>query len=209
MKKPKKFLAFIENHDESWGFFFTYLFVSLFLSYYFNLGFFVLLLIVHVFIDFLKHWHSNNRITNHARAAFVYALRDGFLFDAVFILACLNLGFAFHIIIGAGFSRGIKLASSETVDAVLRAIPRISAADWIVEHIATVSSYIRENDKKRVYMPPRLTNYEKTLITIGVLCIALIFVLPVITQQSYDTLFSYMYHELVPFVVHPGQPISE
>lgn len=203
MKKPKKLLAFIDGHDESWGFFFVYLFASLFLSYYFNLGFFILLLCVHMFLDFLKHWHSNNRATNHARAAFLYALRDGFLFDAVFILGSLNLGFLFHVIIAAGFSRGIKLASSETVDAVLRAVPRFISADWIVEHVATVSSYLREHDKRRVFMSPRMTNYEKTLVVLGCFFIALLFVLPVVMNESYATLFTYMRHELIPFVAHP------
>jgi hypothetical protein len=203
MKKPKKILAFIDRHDENWVFFFVYLALSIILSLFFNIGFFLLLVLVHVLLDFLKHWHSSNRTTNHARHAFLYAMRDGFLFDFVLLLIGFAIGYIFHLTLAVGVSRGVKLASSDAVDTLFRALPRIVAADWVVEKIAILSAYVREHDKRKVYMPPRLTNFEKTLIATGVLLLGIILVLPVATNQSYESLWLYTQREIIPFVSAP------
>lgn len=194
----QKILHFIEEHDESWVFFFVYLVMSILLSIFFNLGFFLMLMLVHLALDFIKHWKSANRHTNRFWRALEYALRDGFLLDFVLLLLAFSFGFILEFAFAIGLSRGVKVASSIRVQNLLRAVPRVVVGNWIVENVTQLTIYLNEHDKKKVYMPVRMTRFEKFLVASMVVVTVLIFFLPIITGDNYQVLGEYFVREFSP-----------
>lgn len=204
MARTPRFVSYMSEHDESWLFFFLYMILSIFLSLFFNLGFFVILIVIHLMLDFLKHWHSGNRKTNSARQALVYTLRDGFLLDFLLLLIGFAFGYVLETTFAVGISRGVKLASSINFRSVLRAVPRIFVANWVVENVASLTVWLNEHDKVKTFMPPRVTKFEKFILGAIVFVVVIIVALPVISGEGYPHLLDYAWSELIPRAVHEG-----
>ncbi|MFC1640528.1 hypothetical protein ACFL2D_00605 [Patescibacteria group bacterium] len=198
MTRTDRLIHFLSEHDESWVFFFAYLVASILLSMYFNLGFFLILVLVHLFLDFLKHWHSSNRKTNRMLYAAYYSIRDGFLFDLFLFLVAFSIGYMLEATIAIGLSRGVKIATSLRVQTILRALPRIFIADWILENIVQVTIYLHEHDKKKTFLPVRMKLFERFLLVGITAMVVLIAFLPFVMGDTINGLFDYMRVELIP-----------
>ena len=198
MTKLERIVRYIDDHDEQWLFFFAYLALSIYLSFFLNLGFFVILLVIHVLLDFLKHLHSSNRKTNQLRHAFVYAVRDGLVFDLFLLLLAFIFGYIFEATLAVGLSKGVKLANSPGVRAFLRAVPRVFLANWVIENIVVLTLYLNEHDKKKTYMAVKMTRFEKVIVSLMGVALVALFFLPPIFGESYSHLVDYAMRELVP-----------
>lgn len=192
-------VRWISRHDENWPFFFIYLFVSIVLSIYFNLGFFLLLIFVHLLLDLVKHWHSNNRKTNHFRYALMYAFRDGFLLDFFLLVVAFAFGYIFHFTFAVSIANGARLLRFVELEDMLRVLSRVIVADWLVTHISWLALYVREIDQRKFYMPPRLQRHEILMIVGSFIILGALLTLPLLTFSNYETLWAYTQKEFTLF----------
>lgn len=189
-------VRWISEHDDNWPFFFLYIALSIVLSVYFNLGFFLVLILIHFLLDFVKHWHSNNRKTNHTKYALLYAFRDGFLLDFFLLVVAFAFGYIFHFTFAVSISNGVRLLRLVELEDFLRVLSRLVVADWVITHISWLALYVREIDMRRIYMPPRLQRHEILMLVGILLIVGCTLLLPALSFSDYGTLKEYALKEM-------------
>lgn len=191
-------VKWISRHDDNWAFFVGYMVLSVVLSVFFNLGFFLILIIVHFLLDLVKHWHSNNKKTDDFWYALQFALRDGFLLDFFLLVLAFAFGYAFHFTFAVAISNGTRLFALVEIEDLLRILSRVFVADWVVTNIAWLSKHMREIDTGKIYMSPDLLRHEALMIVGSILIVAALVLVPIITGTGYESLVGYTQKELIP-----------
>lgn len=191
-------VKWISRHDDNWVFFVGYIVLSIVLSVFFNLGFFLILIVVHFLLDLVKHWHSNNKKTDDFWYAFQFALRDGFLLDFFLFVIAFAFGYVFHFTFAVAISNGARLFALVEIEDIVRILSRLVIADWVISHIAWLAKYVREIDTRKIYMPPDLLRHEVMMVLGSLVIIGALVLLPLVTGTGFETLTEYARKELIP-----------
>ena len=206
-KRPNKLAHFLVTHDYSRLFFISYLLLSVGLSIIFNLGFFVLLAVIHYCMDIYKYRHGGLGY----RTSMVASLRDCMV-DVMFIF----IGYASAIVFQAGFGIGIArsiaaeerlLISLRTEEQVLvkslktlKLIPKI----FLGERAFEATSYMLTASEQRKALNPGkfkhkpLNAFEKGMLTIIAICTLFFFAAPYIYDISLSSVFHIIVGETIP-----------
>ena len=213
-KRPNRFVHFLLTHDYSKLFFITYLLLSVGLSIIFNLGFFVLLAVMHYCMDIFKYRHGGLDY----KTSLVASLRDCMV-DVMFIF----IGYASAIVFQVGFGMGIarSIVAEERLLVSLRAeeqilvkslktiklLPKIFIGERAIEatsYMLTASNQ-RKRGKPGKFQHKPLNHFEKIMIAISAVCVVFFFAAPsiyditlldvlhIIVKESIPTLESHFF----------------
>jgi hypothetical protein len=191
-------VRWVSKHDENWPFFFLYLAASILLTLLFNLGFFLVLIFIHFLLDFIKHWHSGNRKTDHVRYAALYAFRDGFLLDFFLLVIAFAFGYVFHFTFAVSIANGTRLLTFLEIEDIVRVLSRVVLADWIVTHISWLSRHMKQMDTGKLYMSETLIRHEVLMMVGIVLILGSTLLIPYISGSGFEPFWAYTKQELIP-----------
>lgn len=188
-KQPNMVSYLISIHDESLWFSFLYLLAAVLLSYFLNLGFFIILVLVHLTLDVAKH-----RIAGSSPAkSLFYAFREGIV-DVAFIFIGLAMGLYTQVAIGIGATKALFSAQSLRF---IRALPRITPGKHLVSSFTTLFVHF---DKKRkpIALDRNFTTLEKFFLGVLLFFILAVLTTPLFIEITPDFLKIFFWTELVP-----------
>ncbi|MCA9375988.1 MAG: hypothetical protein KC925_02905 [Candidatus Doudnabacteria bacterium] len=186
----------VKTHDDRVWFFIGYFILGFVLSYYLNLGFFLLLSVLHFVLDVTKH----RLLGDSWRESLQHGLRES-LVDAAFFFVGFVLGLYVHVAVTvgiAGAGRALAFTRAARVGRAARlgqAAARSTTASRTVETFSKI--YLKKNTHL-IQIDGKLTLAEKIFSTLLILCWFLLLLSPLLIDVTPEILLDYMNAQLIP-----------
>ena len=172
-----------------------YFVLAIGLSFFLNLGFFFLLVLVHLVLDIAKH----RMIGASWKRALGRGAREG-LVDLAFLFVGLVLGLYVFVGLAAGLpqaGRAIAAARVSKLARFGRIAARTASAQRFVETFMQLFLYLDEHNEL-VQIDGEFTKVEKAFVIILVICLILLAVSPWLIGVTPEVFLQYLSVELVP-----------
>lgn len=195
---------YAKTHDHKLHFFLLYLSLGILLSFLFNLGVFVLLVLVHFLLDVSKH----NLSLLTRKEIFFRALRDSSI-DIMFVFVALALGVWLHLVVGIGVAKGVLASRStsmltregEIVGSFAKFLSKAVLGERLIKSFVHIGFKL-QNHERNLYSGKPLGRIDYFIIGVIATSILLILVSPILFNSGYDQLLDALSKELIPDFAH-------
>ncbi len=200
----EKLKLFITHHDHSRAFFITYLGLSIALSVIFNLGFFIILALIHFAMDIAKY-----KILGQKNAHALLCATKDCLIDFAFIFVGIALALVIHHGLGVGVARAASAARAGRASGALRQtiliravralkiVPKAIIGEHSAGETAETIGILRGKIQPKVE-PFSLAKFDWAMIFISIFCVAFIFLSPWIFGIDGTEIIETIKHESIP-----------